>query len=157
MEKSKPRHHTNMRIALFSFLIMTNVMAFGQGSISTHVKDSLKREDSIIMSKVVQMPEFAEGEDKLIHNISKGIGMIDLDDSIVDYSSTRIVLRFIINEDSSISDIYVYKSFYHKIDKQVVEIARNLGKFKPALDKDMKPVKAVIVLPIQLCFRKNDD
>ena len=154
MEKSKFHHLVIMKPVLLLLCLGIMLSARSQ-RVSQPLLDSLKAQDRAIMSKVVQMPEFAEGEDKLMHNIWKKIQMIELDDSIIDHSSTKVILRFIVNEDSTISDIYVYKSIYPKIDKQIVEITRNLGKFNPALDKNMRPIKAVMILPIQLEFRKN--
>jgi hypothetical protein len=153
MEKSKTSHHRNMRMALFSFLIVIKAMVFGQGSISVHVKDSLKKEDSIIMSKVVQMPEFPGGEGELMSYIWKRIKLMDFDDSIIDYSSTRIVLRFVVNEDGTVSDIYVYKSIAPKFDTQIIGIIKSMPGFNPGLGIDHKPIRAVMILPLQLEFR----
>ena len=150
MEKSKTLHHRNMRIAIFSFLIMTNAMAFGQGSMSTHVKDSLKREDSIIMSKVVHMPEFPGGERELSQFILKKISQISIDTANEEEIGSWFNLRFIVNEDGSTSDFIIRRSISPDFDKQATEIFKSLPKFKPALDINNRPVKSVLTFPLEI-------
>lgn len=97
-----------------------------------------------------QSPEFPQGEEAFYKYLREKINFNwthYFEDGTL---NSKIVLRFIINEDGAVSDIYVYKSIHPKIDAQMIEIIRNLPKFKPALDKDMCPVKTVMILPIQL-------
>jgi outer membrane biosynthesis protein TonB len=67
-----------------------------------------------------------------------------------DAARTKEVLRFIVNEDGTISDIIVRRSISPKIDRQAVDMVKSFPKFKPALDLKNKPVKAAFMFPLQL-------
>jgi protein TonB len=114
----------------------------------------LKVEDSLIRSKVVKSPEFIGGEMQFAKYLRTAIDTFNwshyFEDSTI---RTKIVIRFIVNEDGTASDVYVYKSIQPEIDAKVVAIIRSLPKFSPGLDINEKPVRSVFILPLQLDFR----
>jgi TonB family protein len=65
-----------------------------------------------------------------------------------------VVVKFVVNEDGSISDIKVIKSFFPSLDAEAIRVTKLLSKFIPGTQEG-KPVRVKFVLPIT--FRLKED
>lgn len=144
------RHLYFMRTTLLSLLVFTATIAYGQDVYYTYT-DSIKRYDSVLTSRIAQQPEFPGGETAMMKYVWNKVGSFELGHIFEDDAArTKVVLRFIVNEDGTISDIIVRRSISPKIDRQAVDMVKSFPKFKPALDLKNKPVKAAFMFPLQL-------
>lgn len=113
-------------------------------------------EDSVILSHVHRMSEFPGGETKLRSYMLLLTQRLQMDSiKLEDLNSARIVMRLAIDTDGTLSDARVKRSIHLAIDAQIVRMVREMPRFNPALDKDCRPVKSIIYMPIQLEFREN--
>jgi hypothetical protein len=159
----KTRGHRSMEIMYYQYLyFMRTILPFllvcaatianGQDVNYTYT-DSMKRHDSVLTSRIAHQPEFPGGETAMMKYVWDKVRSLELGNiAEEDVTRTKIVLRFIVNEDGTISDIVVKRSINPKIDRQIVDIFRSFPIFKSACDLKNKPLKSAFLIPLQLEF-----
>jgi len=102
-------------------------------------------QQTTIFKVVEQMPEYPGGEMAMMKFIQSNIQypMMEKENDI----QGRVVLKFIVNEDGSVSDITVRKSLSPGLDKEAIRLVRLLPKFKPGMQQG-KAVRVEYMLPI---------
>ena len=95
------------------------------------VKESVTQEvEEKAYTVVEQMPQFPGGETALLNNISKNLvyPKIAQENGI----QGRVIVRFMVNKDGSISNIQIVRSLDPTCDKEAIRIIKSLPKFIPA-------------------------
>jgi protein TonB len=102
-----------------------------------------------VYTHVDTMPEYAGGAKGLIDYLQDSIAYtrVQWQDNIPE---RKVLVRFVVNEDGSLSDFNVLHSPSPYFDTQVIKALKNMPPFKPGI-KDGKPVKVYYVIPI--CFK----
>jgi len=59
----------------------------------------------------------------------------------------RVVVKFVVNEDGSISDCQIVKGINKECDKEALRVISNMPPWKPGM-KDGKPVKVMFQQPV---------
>jgi protein TonB len=110
---------------------------------------TLSAQDTVIEIKVVKPqvinPEFPGGEAAMMKFIQKNIKYPDMERE-ADIQG-RIIVSFIVNEDGSLSNIYVAKGVSSGIDAEAIRVVKLLPRLKPG-KQDGIPVRVQFMLPI---------
>lgn len=97
------------------------------------------------LSVVEIMPEFKGGEAAMFNYFNKNIKYpqpaIDVDES------GKVFVKFIINEDGSISDVEIAKGVFYALDNEALRIVKSMPSWSPGIQNGMK-VKVKMVVPI---------
>ena len=94
---------------------------------------------------VEQIPEFPGGNKAMTAFLSQNIVYPEYER--VNNIQGRVVLKFIVNTDGSVSGIQVLKSISPGINAEAIRVVQLLPKFKPAYHEG-KPVRLYFTLPI---------
>ena len=102
-------------------------------------------EEPKIFSFVEQNPEFPGGDVELIKFLQKNIQypQMERDNDI----QGKVLLRFVVREDGSVSDVTVARSVSPGLDKEAVRVVKLLPKFKPGKQQG-KAVPVYFNLPV---------
>ena len=110
--------------------------------------------DQQVFNFVEQSPEFPGGEQALIQFLQQNITYPDMErDSDI---QGKVLVRFVVLEDGSVSNVVVVKSVSPGLDNEAVRVVKLLPKFKPGYQQG-KPVKVYYNLPIVFKLRDNDE
>ncbi len=101
--------------------------------------------DTTVLNIAEQMPEYPGGVDSLIIEISSRVVYPKecLDSNI----EGKVYLRFVVNEDGSVSDIIAVKGPHKLLKDAAITAAQSTGKFKPGMHKG-KVVKVYSYVPV---------
>jgi protein TonB len=91
------------------------------------------------------MPEFPGGDAALLTFFKKNMNTPRL--GIYQDIRSDFQVRFIVNEDGSVSEIKVVKSISPAVDEEAIRVLKQLPRFKPGY-KDEQPVRVYFNLPI---------
>ena len=117
-------------IALLSFGFMANAMAqhFDEGE--EVIEQSESDEVFYVADK---MPSFPGGQGALFDFIEKNI---KYPKGAEDYGiQGRVILKFIVKKDGSLSDVRVVKSVDPALDKEAVRLIKSMPKWSPGKEK----------------------
>ncbi|MCX6198878.1 MAG: energy transducer TonB [Bacteroidetes bacterium] len=104
-----------------------------------------------VLSIAEQMPEYPGGEDSLMREVTANIVYPKqcLDSNI----QGKVFLRFVVNEDGTISKIEVMKSPHKFLNESAIDALRKIKKFNPG-KQNGKPIKVYYSIPVG--FRIED-
>jgi protein TonB len=90
------------------------------------------------------MPEFPGGEGELLKYLAKNTvyPQMERDNDI----QGRVMLRFVVLEDGSVSEVQVLRGVSPGLDKEAVRVVKSMPKFKPGRQQG-KPVRVYYNLP----------
>lgn len=121
-----------------------------------------KNDDSIITpptsnhiyEKVEVMPEYPEGIEKLNEFFKENFKIPNLDRSI----KGRVILRFIVEKDGSLSDIKVMRDLGYGTGKEAIRLLKRAGKWKAGLNKG-EPVRVYyhLSVPVDIDIRAKQE
>lgn len=94
---------------------------------------------------IEQMPTFPGGEKKLLEFISKNI--IYPEKAKNEKIEGRVICKFSVNRDGSVSDIKVVSSLDPSCDAEAIRVLKLLPKFIPGM-QDKIPVRVWYTLPV---------
>ena len=117
------------------------------------VDDSnLGQEDKQVFQVVEQIPEFMGGNDAMMKFISKYL--VYPESARENNKQGKVVVKFIVNEDGSISDITTINNpaIGFGLEEAAMNVVRKMPKWKPGRQNG-KPVKVYFTLPIS--FKLN--
>ena len=99
-----------------------------------------------VYTTVDQKPQFEGGEDAMMTFLAKQIRYpaFERDNDI----SGRVLIRFVVNEDGSLSDITLISSASEGLDKEAQRVVKLFPKFSPGLIAG-KPVKVYYTMPVR--------
>jgi len=109
-------------------------------------------EEDYIYTVIEQMPQFPGGEKELLKFISNNI--IYPDKAKNEKIEGRVICRFLVNKDGSVSDIQVIRSLNSLLDAEAVRVLKLLPNFNPGM-QDNNPVRVWYTLPV-IFKLKND-
>jgi protein TonB len=110
-------------------------------------KDKPATKDSIVYVEKMPDPGYNVGE-YLGKNINYPAKAIDSN------IQGKVVLKFVVNEDGSISNVTIMRSVHYLIDKEALRVVRSMPPWKPGESKGKK-VKVYYTLPVK--FTLPDD
>ena len=94
---------------------------------------------------VEEMPEFPGGEIELMKFISRNVKYPD--DAKEAGKAGRVIVKFVIDKDGSISDATILRSVYPSIDAEALRVVNAMPKWNPGKVKG-EPVKVKYTLPL---------
>jgi periplasmic protein TonB len=97
-----------------------------------------------VFTFVGEEPQYPGGEQELLRFIQKNIRYTAVKDSFL---SGKIIVKFIVNEDGSLSDATIVRGLNPSLDKEALRVANLLPKFLPGRQQG-KAVKVYFNLPI---------
>jgi len=125
-------------------------------SIKVNKKDSIQskeRDEHILCYLVLEkVPAYPGGDDKLVEYLSKNI--IYPKEAVAKKIQGRVICKFMVNEDGSITNIEVIRSVDPLLDAEAIRVIKTLPKFVPGTQHD-KPVGVYFTLPITFSLPKN--
>lgn len=93
------------------------------------------------------MPEFPGGEIALVEYFQKNLKYKEVIESQIEGT---IMIEFIVKKNGKISNIKIDKGLDKYYDKQVIEIAKKMPRWKPARDLNGKKVNCHFNVPIRI-------
>ena len=103
-----------------------------------------------VFTFVEQMPEYIGGEKAMLAFIHKNLHYPKTENN--DLATGRVFVRFIVNEDGSVSDATIMRSVNEALDKEVLRVVSALPNFKPGRHQG-KAVKVYYTLPVLLEYK----
>lgn len=101
-------------------------------------------EDTILCYLIVEkMPEYPGGIDSLMHYLSQNIHYPPNCKNI----EGKVVVQFTIERDGSTSNPTIIRSLDHDLDSIVIDVVRNMPKWKPGNQRG-KPVAVRYAMPV---------
>lgn len=125
-------------------------------SIKVNKKDSIQskeRDEHILCYLVLEkVPAYPGGDDKLVEYLSKKI--IYPKEAVAKKIQGRVICKFMVNEDGSITNIEVIRSVDPLLDAEAIRVIKTLPKFVPGT-QHKKPVGVYFNLPITFSLPNN--
>lgn len=132
-------------VLIFFSLLMASLNSFAQEEVQVEAsKDTF--------TVVEQFPKFPEGEDAMYEYLSKNIQYPA--EARENNIQGRVVLKFVVLSDGTITDIRVLKGVSGGCSEEAVRVVEAMPKWNPAIHRG-KPVNVFFVLPIG--FRLHND
>lgn len=133
------------------FLLLFTAMVVLNGNISAQ-KNTGASSTAQTFTFVEQMPEFPGGQSKLLEYLSQNIHYPDSARN-ADIQG-RVTIKFVINEDGSISDAQLLRGIGGGCDEEALRVVKAMPRWKPGKQQG-KPVRVYFTLPIT--FRLEDN
>ena len=105
-----------------------------------------------VFSNVEQMPKFPGGDEAIMKFISENVNYPNVMCYEGGGPEGRVVLKFVVNEDGSVSDIAIVKSLDLLCDKEAIRVVSLMPKFIPG-KQNGEVCKVWFYLPVS--FRKQ--
>ena len=101
--------------------------------------------DQAIFEVVEEQPEFPGGMEALLKYLAKNI---NYPESAVDNGiQGKVMVRFVVERDGSVSAVETYKSVDPALDKEAVRVVKTLPKWKPGRQQG-KAVRTRYIVPV---------
>ena len=126
-------------------LFLMSVMALFCLMTANAQKTEVPQTNQKVETIVEQMPEYPGGKPALISYIQNNIKYPQ--DAAKQGVHGRVVLKFVVETDGSISDIEVIKSVFPSLDAEGLRLVKSMPKWTPG-KQDGKPVRVRYILPI---------
>lgn len=149
---------------LFNVMIVS--ILFSCGSLNTGHKDAgslllnqtnnnnLIEDDGIeLITAVEKSPEFPGGFEALIKYLDDNVRYPD--EALEDAIEGKVIVRFDVNKDGSISNITIVRSLQTLLDAEAVRVINTMPKWKPGTQRG-KPIKVGFTLPVNFSLNYLD-
>ena len=93
-----------------------------------------------------EMPEFNGGNAEMMKWLGNHVKYPQM--AIDGHIEGRVIVKFVVEKDGSISNVSVIKSIHESLDKEAVRLVSSMPNWKPGV-KDGKPVRCSFIVPIQ--------
>jgi hypothetical protein len=100
-------------------------------------------------SDVVTTAEFPGGMQKCMQFVNKSFKVPE-DLKMEAPANIRMVARFVVETDGSLTNIQVFRDNQWSTGKQLIRILHAMPKWTPAMDKEGNPVRSEFTLPVTL-------
>ena len=114
-----------------------------------------EEENEPVFVVVEQMPEFPGGPQALFQYLKENVKY-----PVIAYENGiqgRVIAKFIVNKDGSISDVEVVKSGGDpSLDKEAVRVIKSMPKWKPGMQRG-KPVRVQYTVPVNFTLPKDEE
>jgi protein TonB len=141
-----------MKHLLLVAAFITSTALFAQTTNGSPQKPQEINTGDKVYQVVEQMPEYPGGDVAMMRFIYKNIVYPKMEK--VDNSYGKVVVRFIINEDGTLSDVKAIKGFNLAMNAEAERVVKLMPKFKPGMQGG-KAVKVSYNLPIIIDPTKN--
>ncbi len=116
--------------------------------------NNLMEDDGIELITVVEeQPEFPGGFETLIKYLADNVRYPD--EALKDAIEGKVIVRFDINKDGSISNIIIVRSLQPLLDAEAVRVISSMPHWKPATQRG-KPIRVVFTLPVNFSLSYLD-
>lgn len=149
---------------LFNVIIVSIMVSCG--SLKTGHKDAgslllnqtnnnnLIEDDGIeLITAVEKQPEFPGGFEALIKYLDDNVRYPD--EALKDAIEGKVIVRFDVNKDGSISDIAIVRSLQPLLDAEAVRVINAMPKWNPGTQRG-KPIKVGFTLPVNFSLNYLD-
>ena len=145
-------------IAVFMFSCGSSKKAHKDvGSLLSNQSDNdnnLIEDDGIeLITAVEEQPEFPGGFKALIKYLSDNVRYPD--EALNDAIEGKVIVRFDVNKDGSISNIIIVRSLQPLLDVEAVRVISKMPNWKPATQRGM-PIKVGFTLPVNFSLNYLD-
>jgi len=106
-------------------------------------KKNVQEDKNKVYVVLQQMPEFPTGNDSLLSYVSKNLKWPNTDSDV----QGKVVCRFVVNTDGSISDIEIIRSLDPLFDAEAIRVIKTLPNFIPG-ELNGKVVRAYYTIPV---------
>jgi len=128
-------------------LILVSLLLGCISVVNAQEKDTLSTQQDSVYTFVYDMPEPSEGEAMMYEFLRKNIVLADSFRGAD--IETRVIVRFIVNEDGKISDAEVLKGGANGLGEEIVRVINLMPAWKVGKHNG-KPVKVCMTLPIRI-------
>ena len=148
------------------FNVILASILFSCGSLKTAHKDTgslllnqtnnnnLIEDDGIeLITSVEKQPEFPGGIEALIKYLNDNVRYPD--EALKDAIEGKVIVRFDVNKDGSISDITIVRSLQPLLDAEAVRVINAMPKWNPGTQRG-KPIKVGFTLPVNFSLNYLD-
>jgi TonB family C-terminal domain len=108
--------------------------------------------DTTIFELVEMMPQYPGGTNGLLQYI--GENTVYPEKAKNEGIQGRVILRFVVEEDGSISNISIVRGIDPELDAEAVRLVRSMPKWNPGKQKG-KAVRVKYTLPVAFSLRRN--
>lgn len=130
--------------------IVTSRCAIAQSdSAMVFTVSKLVNDTSLIYTFAEKMPEYPGGDAELMRYIRSTIQYPQMEKD--NHISGKVIIRFVIEKDGTVSNTTVTKSASPGIDREVMRVLKTL-RFTPAIQQS-KPVRVYYNLPMYIDFK----
>lgn len=140
-----------MRIIVTALLLLCCTLLKAQTSEQIKELPAVPAEDEgftdvpKVYNYVEDMPQFPGGERAMLKFLSDSLVYPTLEKE--KGMEGKVFVKFIVNEDGSISDVHVTRSVSPGLDEEALRVIKMMPKFSPGM-KDGKPVRVYYIIPI---------
>ncbi len=139
-------HTTAGRSTDDPFLVDVDLGTQGQSLPSRQIQNPKPNDDNKIHEVVAQEAEYPGGTSAMLSDISRNFKYsIPARENGI---TGRVIVKFVVEKDGSISHITVTRSLGYGLDEAAVDVVRKLKRFAPAM-QDGKKVRSYMSLPIR--------
>ncbi|NDV60067.1 energy transducer TonB [Bacteroides sp. 519] len=138
----------SIRIILTGIFVSLSSLVFAQEE--EPVISLINRNDTLIISNTVfafdsidVKPEFPGGQKKLMEYLNENTRY----KQTVDAVHTRVIVKFIIEEDGSITNLSVIRSLDPFLDREAIRVVSSMPKWKPGYNNGV-PVRTWCIVPV---------
>ena len=148
------------------FLVIIMLIMFGCSSLKKgyNETDSLVYEQSNnnksveddgieLITAVEKQPEFPGGLEALIKYLSDNVRYPD--EALKDAIEGKVIVRFDVNKDGSISDVTIVRSLQPLLDAEAMRVINAMPKWNPGTQRG-KPIKVGFTLPVNFSLNYLD-
>ena len=122
----------------------------GLSELIEYKSNGLNTDTTKIFDVVEQMPQFPGGMDSLLAHIARNI-KYPSNESIQDIQG-KVICRFIVNKDGSISNVEIIRSLDPLLDKAAIDVIKSLPNFIPG-KQNGENVSVWYTIPINFKLR----
>jgi protein TonB len=131
-----------MKIALLKYCLLACLLSFAVPSFSQEADKGVQRQ---VFTTVEQMPSFPGGKNALNKYIKKNLRYPAK--SMKHATEGKIVVRFIVEPDGSLTNIEIIRSMNPECDKAALKAVEKMPKWDPGMEKGVF-VASYYTLPI---------
>lgn len=149
---------------LFNLIIVSILLSCGTPKTAHKDADSLLsnqsnnnnliKDDGIeITTAVEKQPEFPGGLEALIKYLDDNVRYPD--EALKDAIEGKVIVRFDVNKDGSISDIAIVRSLQPLLDAEAIRVINAMPQWNPGTQRG-KPIKVGFTLPVNFSLNYLD-
>ena len=132
------------KIILMSFLTMCLATANAQNGMGQVTPPPTVDSNNVYFT-VEKMPEFPGGQVELMKYLASNIKYPK--DAANAGKQGRVIVRFVVNEDGSISDETLIRGVFPSLDEEALRVIKSMPKWHPG-EQDGKKVRVYYTIPI---------
>lgn len=117
------------------------------GVLHDDIKDTSNTDTTKIYKVIEQMPQFPGGEAEMLGYISKNIIYPPIMGQCYNGIQGKVILRFVVEKDGSVSNVEVIRSLDMDMDKEAVRVIKKMPNFIPG-KQNGKVIRVYYTIPV---------